>query len=549
MNGGTKVDRNRDSEKPEESRRKASGVSSNASRNMIVSEVGPSRSEESTADVVTRSHNNEEADDQPAAASTRRTSRGLSVDEEGVKELRDVVTGLSQRVAEKAASGNGDRPLEEDLSLLQGALVRYNKNSSTYNSVGTTSRRPTEACWKEEVRPALERGLRAALAAAQHHPSLLERSCFGFSFVDFVDELLAMDPLVAFLAHEEDRNQTATPTAHVGQRGGQNLLHLVVAASSPAGQKSDLVQRILRRVAEREGVVALQRLVDSTDPDGMRPIDTLTAQILMKEERAKYRDRRRRMRRGTRETGEDDDCQHRGSALRLSDLDDSWECARMIVSVHAGEPHTKKLPVVHACLAATASASAAATAAPSSSSVPRALLESALRRYPEQLRQPDSSGNLPLHYAAAAGSPRAAASSASTANDTGPSPADPNDDNDDDDEAANEDEEDAMPRILALHQGAARVRNLEGYCPVDVAIRAGRRWRTGIAVLGAAHPEALLDLSRRRALLPQLVALLRRDPNCQPPGILYRLIRASPNAVQAFPVAARQSHLARGVAA
>jgi hypothetical protein len=375
--------------------------SGSTSSTMSAREDGPWRSEECAE--VAKNHDEADAKEEEqahppatttrAAASVTRTTGepASSADEEG---LRDDVLALSQRVADCSAASEQDL-----LSRLHGALVRCNAaaNGPNDDDDHNNNSSPAEA-WKDQARPTLERCLLAALSAAhQQQPSPWELTPVApFSngtMLDVVDELLALDPAIAF----------------VRTQGQQNVLHRVVAAASPSSspppspagtRKSDLVRHIFASVGGRVATA----LVESPDPDGMRPIEILAAQILMKEERLTYRERRRRgqsrrsepTRRGT-GTRQYGDEREPGSArllLLVSDLDDSWECARLIANVHAGGEAGRQSSggspaVVHACLAAA-------------TSVQRALLESAPRRHPERLRRPDSRGNVPLHYAAAA---------------------------------------------------------------------------------------------------------------------------------------------------
>ena len=215
------------------------------------------------ADSIT---NHEEAY-HPAARGAKTTRRRHAADEEFRE--GDAVVALSQRVADSAASGNWNRQLEQDCSLLHGVLVRCNTRSTAANNSKNSdiSARQTEA-WKKEARPALERCLLSALAASQRHPSPDELPTAAVAvapssnvLLDAVDGLLALDPAIASsLAQNGDPRDTP----RLGQRGGPNLLHLVVASSPPAGgRKPDLVRRIFDSVGGR----AATRLVESTDHD------------------------------------------------------------------------------------------------------------------------------------------------------------------------------------------------------------------------------------------------------------------------------------------
>jgi hypothetical protein len=275
--------------------------------------------------------------------------------------------------------------------------------------------------------------------------------------------------------------------------------------------------------------------------DGLRPIDTLTAQILMKEERLKYLQRQRRRQRGRiqpcphQNTVETDQQQDEAEVSLSLDLDDTWECARLVVVAHGassasslredeGADHhrdNRGLPMIHACLRAP--------------DAPTALLERSLRRYPEQLRQPDPRGNLPLHHASARIlRPRRAVASAGACAEAaallGPAS-----------EEADEDEgEDVLPRIYSLYPDAARIQNSGGEWPVTVAIRAGRPWRD-VSLLAAAHPKALLDLDCHRDRLPLILdGLARRaresgeNDGAHPQRsatIAFRLLRSAPDLV------------------
>jgi hypothetical protein len=214
------------------------------------------------------------------------------------------------------------------------------------------------------------------------------------------------------------------------------------------------------------------------------------------------------------------------------DLDDTWECARLVAEAHGAassssslletgsDRHCHGLPMIHACLRTPYT--------------PTALLERSLQRYPEQLRQPDSRGNLPLHYATARLRPRPAAVAAvvSPSTETGAF--------DTDDDADEDEGETVLSRIFAQYPDAARIQNSAGEWPVTVAIRAGRPWRA-VLLLATAHPEALVDLDRHRNRLPLiLVGLMRRVRESgemdrihhrMAVAIAFRLVRSTPDAV------------------
>jgi hypothetical protein len=180
--------------------------------------------------------------------------------------------------------------------------------------------------------------------------------------------------------------------------------------------------------------------------EGLRAIDILTSKILMKQERRRYHS-----------TGS-------------STLDEYWECARVLVQ--AGEQ------MLHGLLQAT--------------DIPLALLEGALRRYPDELSIPDDQGNLPAHLVA----------------------------------ARLDMDEMFFTDTIQAYKAALDVRNANGEYPLNVAIQAGRTMDTGIAdLLDDAHPEAIEQLDISDAHFGMIFYELRNVT------LQFALLRAKPGRI------------------
>jgi hypothetical protein len=233
------------------------------------------------------------------------------------------------------------------------------------------------------------------------------------------------------------------------------------AAASFADQYSRTPLHVAVRHLARPAAV-VQLLVDAApdtvlrrDAEGLLPIDILTQKILMKEERLRY-------------------LSHRAGARDRQALDSTWQCAFILAMaqgplvvpteidrVNGQEADNENAPVaplrplvLHACLKAN--------------DIPLALIERGMKRYHDQLQEPDCQGNLPLHLVTAKAPPDVQLD-------------------------GEEDSDDLLGEILYSHQAAASVRNLAGAMPLDLAIASGRLWETGISKLLHAHPKALAE--------------------------------------------------------
>jgi ankyrin repeat protein len=237
----------------------------------------------------------------------------------------------------------------------------------------------------------------------------------------------------------------------------QSPLHLVILCIP---KRSDLVELLVEAAPE---------MVQHRDFEYMRPIDILCRSIIMKEERAKYNN-----------THND-----KGQETLVEKL---WECARILAHAsscalprHHHEHHRHEhQPMVHACLQAN--------------NFPFALTERAIRRYPQQLQQADSDGDLPLHIASRI--------------------------------RPDEDDDNLFEEIVNLYPKAASMWNKERKIPLDVAIESGgRRWNSGISCLLEAHPVGIESRGLASKLYPMIFAQLSR---LQRTNLLYRIIQAKP---------------------
>jgi hypothetical protein len=297
-------------------------------------------------------------------------------------------------------------------------------------------------------------------------------------------------PIVALQAHNHFMQQTP--------------LHIAI---QNIPERFDIVQELVR-VAPAS--------VNERDAQYLRPIEILCQTIIMKEERDKYYTYWRRPQDGL------SDVDHNGVATGL------WECVHVLADTAASLSHPlpskqpvsqgcrqiealetvaaqevvkapKRQPIVHACLQAP--------------DFPLALTERAIKRYPEQLRQPDEKGDLPLHIVARQLSP---ASQAVT-----------NEEDDSEEKSQNGyEEEDFLNQVIAMYPAAASRWNHQRQTPLDVAIESGRRWNSGIARLLEAHPAGLenrrLPLGYYPKVLAQIVKLKRW-------GMLYGILQSKPD--------------------
>lgn len=265
-----------------------------------------------------------------------------------------------------------------------------------------------------------------------------------------------------------------------------------------------------------------QTAVRQRDMEGLLPIEILTQNILMKEERLRY-------------------ITHHPVSYRTGrDLEANWECAYILVraaaqgtqgqgiesSPYTSESHldqritglssnshgvegdededdhgdgdgtdnnaaiipTRKF-MLHACLKAN--------------DIPLALIERAMKRYHDELDVIDELGDLPLHLVAAQGQ-------------------------------AADDADDLLGEILNAYPPAACARNNIGAMPLDLAIASGRRWETGIGKLLQVNPEALVESAVSHIpdnLYPLAFAILLQHDAA---SLVFGMLTAKPGLVRSY---------------
>ena len=222
-------------------------------------------------------------------------------------------------------------------------------------------------------------------------------------------------------------------------------------------------------------------LIEIRDHGGLRAVDILTQRLIMKEEVLRYIPEQ---------------------SAHCSELHDCWECARILCLCHGRNSpfYDKDLPILHACCL-------------NNSNVPLSLIQRSLRRDSKLLTTRDPKhGNTPLHIVA------------SFAQDL-------NDENGEDSEM--EEEEDLLQEILPACPSAATFTNFSHQYPLDIAIKAGRRWNSGCRALLMAHPAALEHhITFTKEILYLLVTeRIHRYPDTGVPSIIFHLLRMSPNDV------------------
>ena len=234
---------------------------------------------------------------------------------------------------------------------------------------------------------------------------------------------------------------TGTEAATYQDAGLRTPLHMVLMYLD----RPDIVQFL---------VETAPNTVHMHDHGGLCPIDILSQKILMKEERMRY------LKKAVVESSpsqvNEQEKQQLDAERKL--LQDCWECARVLCLAHGGELQSNpKLPLLHSCCLGYGD-------------IPLSLLQSTLRKNRFQLRlQDDLRRESPLHIIARRFVVRI---------------------QDDDDEE--EDESSLLEEICNAHPQAAGVVNGNGQYPLDLAIAAGRKWRSGCRCLAKAYPLALL---------------------------------------------------------
>ena len=333
---------------------------------------------------------------------------------------------------------------------------------------------------------------------------------------EFLVQLERVDP--------EDIRDACSP--FVSSEPGENILHFVVSEPNVPLQ---VVDSILRVTADDESaqvgnsIVLAQnqrsqlplhlavmknptrsdviqslydadpRTVNIRDDRQLRPIDEITATIIMMEEVLKY-------------SKKDEKMEHNHTLKSL------WLTAQVLVGAGTGiddcatEGRTgdKATFLVHACI--------------QSRQIPFSLTERAMKYKKEQLALPDVNGDFPLHIVARI-PPQVAPLRYEGSS------------GDDDDESEHEDEEseheddegDFIQHVLGLNPDAASAFNKDEQIPLVVAIQAGRLWRSGVFLLLSTHPVGIQELKLPTTIYPFLFERLADHPD-----IVYRILLSMP---------------------
>jgi hypothetical protein len=201
-----------------------------------------------------------------------------------------------------------------------------------------------------------------------------------------------------------------------------------------------------------------------------RPIDLLSHRIIMMEEVTKY-----------------------SKKINLeNELEQMWQT--VLCLTHSSRPDSMDFqqPLVHSCLV--------------SPGLPNSLLQRAVQRYPEQLREPNVAGDLPLHLAAKLPPPRrgsAGGNSNDASNGAAAASAD---------DGGNNDNDDLFIFLLVRYREAASVLNHRGLSPMELAVQHGHGWESGtIRSLLDVYPAAVCHLRLPPKVLPFLLERLVRE--------------------------------------
>jgi len=146
-------------------------------------------------------------------------------------------------------------------------------------------------------------------------------------------------------------------------------------------------------------------------------------------------------------------------------------------TVNGSKPNSVPFILPHACVGAQ--------------SCPLRFVFLALNIWPEQLKEVDSDGNLPLHIAAFSVSKR------------------------------KHFRFNTLIKVLSMHPQAAQIPNKNGVLPLQLAMQSGKLWNEGIRELFEAYPEALAALKIDFQYYPEILALAGE---CFPLKTLYQVI-------------------------
>ena len=138
-------------------------------------------------------------------------------------------------------------------------------------------------------------------------------------------------------------------------------------------------------------------------------------------------------------------------------------------------------------------------------SCPHHFIRLALKIKPEQIREPDINGNLPLHIAASISSPSMYSQKNVFV---------------------------VIETILGCYPKAARISNKDRRLPLALAIESRKTWENGIRVLIEAHPAALSTIPIDAKYFH---LILERIAKSSSPTVLFEVLKAKPEIVPSLP--------------
>lgn len=322
--------------------------------------------------------------------------------------------------------------------------------------------------------------------------------------------------------------------SYVGEASRQTALHNVVNSLSSDNNNNDVGGSNWKIGSDSYASVLMvfgailevcPKAVNIRDDFGDLPIDVLARIILMKEESFKYASSGRIV------FNDDERLSRYNTYIEVEkELLESWELAKFLVMAHCrlcdnnygneiswiyqDQIHSWKeleksisnetalsKQFIHGCLIAP--------------DIPLSLVEHALRRFGnEQLTVPDSNGNLPLHLVSAK-------TIGVRDSDLDGVATDPDDEEDEVDTSYNY----LLNVFIQRYPDAASVSNNDGCIPLDLAIRAGRKWETGIRSLLHVNPLGLTHNLTKTKLpfnrFPMIMASLSNSDRSESSWISY----------------------------
>mmetsp|Transcript_23834 Transcript_23834/g.70387 ORF Transcript_23834/g.70387 Transcript_23834/m.70387 type:complete len:442 (-) Transcript_23834:35-1360(-) len=146
--------------------------------------------------------------------------------------------------------------------------------------------------------------------------------------------------------------------------------------------------------------------------------------------------------------------------------------------------------------------------------VARELIPYVAAKFPAQLKEPDSAGNLALHIAAGAYCIQGKGDICGICSDNS---------------ETNRALIDAYPR-------AVMTQNSSNQLPITAAIQGGISWKGGIRALLEVHPEGIQSCAVDCKLYPHLLEQVARGCGDAATGVLFKILRSKPNLVQGCPL-------------